>query len=228
MTIALIDGDIVAYRCAAASANEPVDVATLRASELVQRILHEVKADSYNLYLTGSDNFRFKYNPDYKANRKDLPKPEHLQAVREHLVVEWKASVEEQQEADDAMGIEQMRTQDTVICTIDKDLLMIPGYHYNFVTGVYREQFALDAIRHFYWQLIMGDRTDNIFGFDGKARQSVPKFLEPTMEELAACEDELSMFEFVRDLYDNDQRLLMNGICLWIRRNEDEIWRFPA
>jgi len=85
----------------------------------------------------------------------------------------------------------------------------------------------VDAIRHFYWQLIMGDRTDNIFGFDGKARQTVPKKLEPTLTELASYDDELDMFEFVRSLYNDDERLLMNGICLWIRRNPDEIWQFP-
>lgn len=228
MTTALIDADIVSYRCAAASENEPKEVALLRASELMQRIIDETKADNYLAYLSGSNNFRNQYNPDYKANRKDTPRPKWLQDVREHLVLEWQASVEDEQEADDAMGIYQMANKETIICTIDKDLLMIPGEHYNFVTGVHREQFTIPAIRHFYWQLIMGDRTDNIFGFDGKARQSVPQKLEPVMAELASYDDELDMFSFVRDLYNDDDRLLMNGICLWIRRNENEIWKFPT
>lgn len=228
MTTALIDADIVCYRCAAASENEPRDVALLRASELMQRIINETKADNYLAYLTGSDNFRNQFNPEYKANRKDTPRPRWLQDVREHLVLEWKATVEDGQEADDAMGIYQMANKETIICTIDKDLLMIPGEHYNFVTGVHREQFTIPAIRHFYWQLIMGDRTDNIFGFDGKARHSVPKKLEATLTELDSYDDELDMFNFVRDLYNDDDRLLMNGICLWIRRNEGEIWKFPT
>lgn len=228
MTTALIDGDIVAYRCAAASENEPQEVALLRASELMQRILNETKAEEYLVYLTGSNNFRYHYNPEYKANRKNTPRPKWLQDVREHLVVDWKATVEDEQEADDAMGIHQMANKETIICSIDKDLLMIPGEHYDFVKGIHREQFSIPAIRHFYWQLIMGDRTDNIFGFDGKARQTVPKKLEPIMAELESCDDELDMFGFVRDLYNDDDRLLMNGICLWIRRNEDEIWKFPA
>lgn len=228
MTVALIDGDIVAYRCAAASENEPKEVAVLRASDLMNRIIQETEAESYSVFLTGGDNYRYKYNPDYKANRKDVPKPQYLQDIREYLVVDWKASVEDGQEADDAMGIMQMATKDTVICTIDKDLLMIPGEHYNFVSGVKREQHPLAAIQHFYWQLIMGDRTDNIFGFDGKARQTVPKKLESVMEQLASCDNELDMFDFVRGLYGNDERLLMNGICLWIRREPDEIWKFPT
>lgn len=228
MTIALIDGDIVAYRCAAASENEPKEVALLRANDLMQRILNETDSDQYNVYLTGSNNFRYHYNPEYKANRKDTPRPRWLQDIREHLVVDWQASVEDEQEADDAMGIYQMANQDTIICSIDKDLLMIPGEHYDFVKGIRRDVYTIPAIRHFYWQLIMGDRTDNIFGFDGKARQSVPKKLEHVMAELESFDDEFDMFGFVRELYNDDERLLMNGRCLWIRRNEDEIWKFPT
>jgi len=74
----------------------------------------------------------------------------------------------------------------------------------------------------------MGDRTDKVFGFEGNARQKVPKKLEHVMEQLENFDDELDMFGFVRDLYNNDDTLLMNGICLWIRRQEGEIWQFPT
>jgi DNA polymerase I len=227
MTIALLDGDIVAYRCAATAENDPVEVALVRADELIKRILHETEAHSYECFLTGSGNFRLTFNPEYKANRKDLPKPKWLQQVREHLVINWQASVEENQEADDALGIYQCANKDTTICSIDKDLLQIPGFHYNFVTGEHREIFNIPAIRHFYYQLIMGDRTDNIFGFDGKARATIPKKLQTVIDELQSYDDEHDMFDFVRDLYSDDDRFLMNGRCLWIRRKPDEIWEFP-
>ena len=55
MTTALIDADIVAYRCSAASENEPVEVALVRTDELIRRILLETKSDTYKTYLTGSD-----------------------------------------------------------------------------------------------------------------------------------------------------------------------------
>jgi len=229
MTTSLIDADIVCYRCAAASENDSVDVAIMRADDLMRRILHETASDNYFCYLTGSNNFRYKYNPEYKANRKDTPRPQYLQAVREHLVVNWHASVEDEQEADDAMGIEQMAMRDTIICSIDKDLLMIPGEHYNFVTGVRQDISPLQGIRHFYWQLIMGDRTDNIFGFDGKARHKVPKFLESNIAMLQNFDDERDMYDYVLGMYENDEeRMLINGICLWIRRNPDELWGPPA
>ena len=233
MTTALIDGDIVAYRTAASCEKQGVlvetqEVALLRADELMHRILQETDSDTYKTFLTGGDNYRYKYNPEYKANRKDVPRPAHLQAVREYLCTEWGASVEDGQEADDAMGIYQTANKDTIICSIDKDLLMIPGEHYDFVKSIRRDVYNIPAIRHFYCQLIMGDRTDNVFGFDGSARQKVPKKLEHVMEQLENFDDELDMFGFVRDLYNNDDTLLMNGICLWIRRQEGEIWQFPT
>lgn len=231
--ISLVDADIVGYRCAASCEKqgvvvEPVEVAILRVDELMERILHETGATSYNAYLTGSDNYRLSYNPSYKANRKDTPRPAWLQAVREHLVTKWKASVEDGQEADDAMGIYQATNPNTsVICSIDKDLLCIPGKNYNFITGVLRDQSPTDATRHFYYQLIMGDRADNVFGFDGVARATVPKKLEGVIAELDSYIDELDMFDFVRSLYDDDETLLMNGISLWIRQKENEVWGFP-
>jgi len=106
--------------------------------------------------------------------------------------------------------------------------LMIPGEHYDFVKSIRRDVYNIPAMRHFYWQLIMGDRTDNVFGFDGIARQKVPKKLEPIMAELENLDDELDMYGFVRDLYNDDDTLVKNGICLWIRRQEGEIWIPPT
>jgi 5'-3' exonuclease len=189
--------------------------------------MEETGATSYKAFLTGSDNFRLEHNPAYKANRKDVPRPRWLQDVREHLVLQWNASVEDGQEADDALGIHQCANENTTICSIDKDLLMIPGFHYNFVTGEHLEQHPIPAIRRMYYQLLMGDRTDNVFGFDGIARQKVPNKLQHIFDELDSYDDELDMFDFVRNLYNDDTTLLKNGRCLWIRRKEGELWNFP-
>jgi 5'-3' exonuclease len=226
---ALVDGDIVAYRCATACEKETEDIATWQTSEMMRRILHETNALSYKCFLSGDSNFRYQYNPDYKANRRDMQRPRWLQHVRSHLVTVWNASVTDGIEADDAMGIEQcLGDGNTVICTIDKDLLMIPGHHYNFVKQEGRHVSPLEGLRHFYFQLIMGDRTDNIFGYDGKARQKVPQFLEADISFLEECMEEWDMFCHVRDMYNEDERLLMNGRCLWILREENQVWNFPV
>ena len=233
---ALIDGDIICYRCAASCKKvldgtrttvEPVEVAMLRVNDLMQRILQDTKATRYRVFLTGSNNFRFKYNPEYKANRKDTPKPEWLEQCREYLVTEWKATVSDGCEADDLMAMEQ--GEDTIICTIDKDLLQVVGEHYNFVKGEFTTITPLTGMFNFYWQFIMGDKADNIFGFDGLCRVTVPKKMEWMVSELqeACMKGEKDAFEWVRSVYNDDERLLMNGRCLYMQRYPEQIWEFP-
>jgi 5'-3' exonuclease len=225
----LIDGDIVAYRCAAATANDTEAIAIWQTTEMMNRIVHETNALSFKCFLSGSDNFRYGIYPDYKANRRDMPKPVHLQVVREHLVLEWKSIVTDGIEADDAMGIEQCldNANNTMIASIDKDMLMIPGHHYNFVKQESTMVSPLEGLRNFYKQLIMGDRSDNIPGYDGKMRVKVPQFLQPEMEYIDSYMNEWDMFSHVRDMYNNDDKLLLSGQCLWIYRKENDTWTFP-
>jgi 5'-3' exonuclease len=236
VTTVLIDADIVGYRCAASCekqgvAVEPLEVALFRVDDLMGRIIHETAAEHYYPFLTGSNNFRHQYNPTYKANRKDMKRPDYLEACREHLVVKWNAQVSDGCEADDHLAIEQTKNPDeTIIATIDKDLLQVPGRHYNFVKQEFRTISPIEGRFNFYWQFIMGDKSDNIMGYDGISRQTVPKKLEgiqQDMQELA--HDELAIFNYVRDIYQlGDDALLSNGICLWMQRYENEIWKFPT
>lgn len=119
--------------------------------------------------------------------------------------------------------------EEPIICSLDKDLLQVTGKHYNFVKQEFRTISPIEGRFNFYWQFIMGDKSDNVFGFDGIARQTVPKKLEGMqheMQELAS--DELAIFNYVRELYNDDDRLLMNGRCLWMQRYPDELWEFPV
>ena len=88
---ALIDGDIVAYRCAFSANNDPEEAAILRVENLMRQILNNVCAETYRVFISGEDNFRYKIWPEYKANRKDTPKPVWLQQCREYLLKEWNA-----------------------------------------------------------------------------------------------------------------------------------------
>lgn len=224
MTTASIDGDIVVYRCAASAENEDVMVALSRVDDLMGRILHELGTERYSAYLTGSDNFRYKVYPQYKAHRTDKPKPKWLALCQEHLVTEWKARVSEGCEADDLMAIDMTNDPDTIICTIDKDLLQVPGEHYNFVTQTRQTISPKEGLFRFYWQFIMGDKADNIFGYDGKARDKIPQFLYPLFDDMKEQEKEIDLFNTVRNMYDDDGRMLINGACLWMQRHAEDNW----
>lgn len=199
----------------------------------MKRIITETNATEYSAFLTGSDNFRYKVNPQYKANRKDAKRPKWLPNIREHLVTKWGASVTDAIEADDAMGIAQDKeTRTTCIATIDKDLLMIPGLHYNFVKGIHKEVTELEGKQFLYFQLLMGDGADNIFGFDGKARPKVPKFLESMVAELYTLTEEKDMYDFCLDLYQMNgqgkEQMHINAHCLYIWHKEDDEWKVPV
>jgi hypothetical protein len=166
--------------------------------------------------------------------------PKWREACKEFLVTEWKAEITDGYEADDALGINQDKKgywkegghsplYNTIICSIDKDLDMIPGLHYSWPIvrggnvvreGKLYEVTEIEGIRSFYRSILVGDRTDNIIGAAGIGKVKAAKIIDP-------LETELEMFEAVRNIYNDDERLLKNGKLLWIMRKEHEQWVFP-
>ena len=217
MSIALIDADLVAFRCAATVKDyDPVDVAIYRVDVLMRQILEATESQEYRSFLTGRGNFRKVINTEYKANRKDKEPPCYLQECRDYLIKEWNTEVSDGCEADDLLGIAQ--TDATVVCSLDKDLLMIPGKHFNWTKLEYTHVDQLDGLRTFYKQMLIGDRSDNIFGVDKIGPVKAAKLIDH-------LEDEMQMLSTTLDLYNDDiERFIMNAQCLWIMQNEDETW----
>lgn len=214
--IALIDGDIVCHRVAATvSAEEDFEVCQYRIDVLIQQILDATDAKSFKFFIKGKDNFRHKINPEYKANRRDFVKPFYLDDCYRYVSDAWNAIPSHGMETDDNLGIEQ--TDETVIASIDKDLLQIPGEHWNFVKCFGQQVNQQDGLRHFYKQMLIGDTSDNLFGIKGIG----PKKAEKLIEHL---DDEQDMFDTVYNMYDDPQRFVMNANCFWIMRKENEWW----
>ena len=215
--IALIDGDIVAYRCAAASEKFDVSVGVEWANNLMEDIINATEANSYKIFISGGDNFRKKLDPTYKANRKDVIKPQWLLAIQQFLITEWKADVTNGYEADDALGI--LQTQhglNSTICSLDKDLLQIPGHHYNFVKKLHQQVSWEQGLKAFYTQTLVGDTADNVFGVRGIGPVKALKVLDGCLPEdyYAAC----------KALYDSEERYHTNCKLLWIWRKLNDEW----
>ena len=182
----------------------------------MRQILEATESQEYRSFLTGRGNFRKIINPEYKANRKDKEPPCYLQECRDYLIKEWNTVVSDGCEADDLLGIAQ--TDETVICSLDKDLLMISGTHFNWTKLQYTHVDQLDGLRTFYKQMLIGDRSDNIFGVDKIGPVKAAKLIDH-------LEDEVDMINTVFSLYgSNEERFVMNAQCLWIMQNEDETW----
>jgi len=211
---ALMDGDIYAFRVACTTENDNEAIAVYRVNEMIENTLNEVEATEYKLFLTSPDNFRKHIYPEYKANR-TATKPKHLQFLRDYLVESWQGTVAEKMEADDYLGINQHES--SIICSIDKDLLQVPGKHYNFVKKEFYEVDGETGSRNFYTQLLTGDTSDNIKGIAGIGPVKAKK-------ALAEATNEYEMFCIVRDMYKNDEWMIMNGRCLHILRSLDDDW----
>ena len=227
MTIALIDADILTYRIGFSTEDEPEAIALVRMDNYIEEILRGSQASEYELFLTGRNNFRAKLYPAYKANRRGVPKPKHLQALRQHLIDVEDAVVSEGEEADDLLGINQ--TYETIICSIDKDLLMIPGRHYNFVKQQHSTVTEAEGRYNFYQQLLTGDTTDNIPGIYGIGPKKAADLLRgcSTEEEYNAVILRAYQQEFP---HCSDEKVVAHiniiGRLLWIRRKENEVWKF--
>ena len=224
---ALLDADTMAFRAAAACKSESVSTALFTVDSIVTDALlycdhGEAFYDKWQLYLTGSNNFRKEIatSHPYKGNR-TTPKPEHLPAVRDHLVQKWGAIIAEGQEADDAIAIDATKLGDAcVMISIDKDFKQIPGHHYNFVK---REHFHVtpeDGLRFLYKQILMGDSTDNIIGLYGIGTKKADKMLED-------CTTEQEMYNVAVEAYENEERVIENARLLYLRRKENELWQPP-
>ena len=206
---------------------------------MIERICIATNSSDIECYIGGSDNFRYKIYPEYKANR-TKEKPHYLEACREMLVTQYKATVVNGYETDDALGIAQTKYDgNSRICSLDKDLLMIAGYHFNWVTGVSRLVSPLEGLRTFYKQLILGDKSDNIPGYDGKLRGECPKFIQKLQEPIDEMTDEYNMYDYVCSVYmgpppyGNQQEdyvmkdLHRNAQLLYILKEEGKFWQPP-
>jgi len=224
--IALIDADVVAYRIAFGCQDEPEKIAIAKVSEFLEELVFTyTDVDDCEGYLTGKQNYRFDIakTAPYKGTRVS-EKPKHLGIIRQYMIDAWAFSVQEYQEADDAIGIRaySLGEEDYVICSIDKDLDNIRGKHYNFVKNEHYTITEEVAIKNFYRQVLTGDRVDNVPGLAGIGPKKADKILKD-------CVTEAELFNAVLAAYDGDiDRMTEMAQLLWIRRKEGDMWQPPV
>lgn len=222
---ALIDADTPAYTAAVTTEGLEEWIALARLDTTIENIIEGSGCDSYQLYVSGGHNFRYDIDPSYKGKRP--PDPEHREACRQHLINKWGAIETDGYEADDAVGCEQ--TEDTMIVGIDKDLLMIPGKHYQWPLVrkgvVVREGRFLnvseeEGIRWFFSQMLIGDSVDNIKGIHRVGKVKAENILANWIYEG-------EMYHVVKKMYeevDREEDFYRNLDLLWIWQNYGETY----
>lgn len=205
---------------------------------VISRILEDVGTEDYTIYLSHTDlkkNFRYKIYSEYKANRKGMKKPIIYNKIRNYIQQKYQSIVSDGElEADDLLGMHQ--SNDTIICSIDKDLLQIPGKHYNNdsrevihskdpgelilserVDNKGRYKYILKGFGYkwFWAQMLLGDIADNITGIKRMGPKTVYNYLyyEDSFKGLARLVKQKYIEHDMLDLYHINKRLL------WIKRN---------
>lgn len=184
MRTLLVDGDVVAYQFASAAETTihwGDDFWTLHADA------KEAKAKMDNFFEVLKDQldgeriivalsdatrnyFRKDILPSYKIKRNETRKPLILKEMRKHLEDNYETFERPGLEGDDVLGIlatsKKIVPGEKVIVSIDKDLLTIPGLHYNTRKpdkGIFEiSQDEADYLHMF--QTLTGDTSD---GYDG-------------------------------------------------------------
>ena len=224
----LIDGDIIAYRCAASCEAEDKqedlpDTIDGMVEDILSRCHTLLNGGKFRAFLTGSTNFRYEIATiaPYKGNR-PKEKPLLLGEARDYLISHYDASVSDNQEADDDISIAATQlNHNCTIASIDKDFMQIPCWHYNWNNGQLFQQSELHARCFFYHQLLMGDAADNIKGVKGIGSVKATNIL-------GSLTDEQDLYDTALTTYGGDKEaLLENARLLWLRRHEGQMWLPP-
>ncbi len=233
-----------------------LDTAQLICDTLIHNISVSLNAASVHCYLTADNKSNFRFDlatlKEYKGNRKDLAKPKWYEEIRKYLVYKYGAIIIHGREADDALAEVQQASTDnlnqlestltdadvTCIASIDKDLLQVQGYHYNFDRKVLKYVSKVEGLKAFYLQLLTGDSTDNIPGlFNLTNRRCSAKF----KAALLSLTTEIDMYDLVYNIYksantaagrreDGDVYTLYLkevGNLLYMRRTATDTWCKP-
>lgn len=157
--------------------------------------------DSWELYITTcKNNFRNNISSDYKANRKPN---KYVWILREHYLNNG-AFCSDTLEADDLIAdrSKELGVDNCVVISIDKDLKQIGGFYWSYYKqkqklsdgtyyineyGNHEREFKQrevefiskeEAEYNFYFQMLLGDSTDNIKGLKGVGKVRAEKMLK--------------------------------------------------
>ena len=242
-----IDADMMCY---VGGGKEGTSVSTSRG--IVMRMADKFKdaaqAEKIVMHLTASgclkgDRVLVPTSQPYQGNRKSGRRPENWGYLRDWIGgydgPAFKVKTWEDREADDGFGYISVARPGDVICTNDKDMRMLEGWHLDWVSlelfevpaGCY-ELARGDKTYGFKWfllQMLQGDSADHIRGL-GKCCLA-PRGCGPATAQqiLRGAYDKASGMEYVvaayKTAFDKEwaDEFVEQAMLLWIRRGKSAL-----
>jgi len=263
----LVDADVLVYECGFAAEtawkgeNKGIDILENpppfdRVAELLDNRINNTCAivDATHppiLFLTGKGNFRYAIAKRTPYKDRAGNKPYHYKNLLAYIKGKYDYRLTEGLEADDLMAIEQtQRPEETIICTRDKDLRSVPGWHYGWELGnqpqfgpevvseigrvelaACRKKLKGTGLLFFYGQCLTGDAVDSIPGLAKCGPVNAYEILKAATTEEEAFR---SVFAAYTSLYGEraEEELLEQGRLLWMTRELHEdgspvLWELP-
>lgn len=231
----LIDADVTAYQAMTGAQTEiewdtdtwvlwgDLDKAKTSFDYYLKKYQEATEVQDFKLCFTGLENFRKSLSPTYKGNRKGR-KPVGYSALKEWAMDTYPSFCKPTLEADDCMGILATKfAGKSIIVTIDKDLLTIPGKMYHLSpdgSGEWKTTDEKEADYRFLLQALMGDSTDGYSGCPGVGPVSADKLLKKHGAVWKTVEDAYLKAGLTKE------DALMNARMARILRQED--WDFET
>jgi hypothetical protein len=225
--VAIIDADSICFiahwNSDSKSFDKPLDDILQSTDQIISNILITIGASKYIGFVGyGRCIERDAVYPEYKANRKDRQPLEHLRTIKDYMVEKWQFIALHGIEADDMVNSVRVKVDGSIVCAIDKDLLMLEGTHYNYKKNEWVTVSEQEAALYFWKSMIIGDSADNIKGLEGKGKAFADKLLLNIEDEQSL---RIAVFEEYIDHYgeyEGISKFYQNYICLKIKDN------FPA
>lgn len=194
MACAVIDADGLPYKVAYIAQTNDLNLPQTYnlMDKVIHKLLSDVNAHRYICILSGPNNFRYKVKSNYKATRVDQRKKTrvgYFDELNKYLIDKYEAKVCYGAEADDAVCIIAGKIDNSIIISNDKDLLQVPGLHYNYSTSeftrvtmpgeIWKERGKIKSTGdyHLWKQVLQGDSVDNIKGVPGIGPKTAYKLL---------------------------------------------------
>ena len=250
----LIDADIFLYKATRLSEREinwegdswtlHCDLAEVKTiiDDQIWKVQDGTQADKVLLCFSDKRNFRKEINPEYKSHRKGGRKPMCFIPALEYCKETYPYKIYKWLEADDVIGIHatEKSKDERIIVSEDKDLLTVPGLHWDFQEEKVFESTEKEADYKFFYQSLIGDSTDNYKGCSGIGPISAGKILSENSDSV------LDMWEAVLEAFNKTKqgedeaikncrmaRILRDGeyypdkneIVLWTPKGKAEIFK---